>query len=114
MAVSMVAVLALCAAALMAPAATKEEPPAKATAELIADQRNPLLYALKVTALDANGNCVPAKGVVLNVTGGKPDVESGVTDAKGEFTTDLTWDQSATDRRAVAVIGDVRAEARVK
>ena len=89
-------------------------PPTKATAELIADKQNSLVCAFKATALDANGNLVPAKEVLLNVTGGKAELESGVTDAKGEFTTNITWDQGATDRRAAVIIGDGNAEARLK
>jgi len=89
-------------------------PPAKLTAELTADKENPLRSTLKVTALDMNGNPVPAKEVLLNTTGGKSDLETGATDDKGEFATGITWDQSATDRLAAAVVGELSAESRPK
>ena len=89
-------------------------PPAKLVAELAADKENPLRSTLKVMALDMNANPVPAKEVLLNITGGKSDLESGTTDDKGEFTTGITWDQAATDRLAAAIVGDLSAEARPK
>ncbi|MGC8863350.1 MAG: phosphodiester glycosidase family protein, partial [Armatimonadota bacterium] len=86
-------------------------PPAKLSAELQPDKTDPLRAMIVVTALDMNGNPVSAKEILLNVTGGKPDLERGTTDDKGSFSTGITWDQSALNRAAVATLGDLKAEA---
>ena len=85
-------------------------PPADVKANIVHDKTNPLRSTLTVVASDVNGNRVTGKDVILNVIGGKADVESGVTNGNGEFATGITWDGTASDRRAIAVIGDLAVE----
>ena len=86
-------------------------PPAKLTADLQPDKTDPMRASLTVTVLDANDNPVPAKEVLIDVTGGRPDLQRGTTDEKGSFSTGITWDQSAANRLAAAVVGDLKAQA---
>ncbi len=85
-------------------------PPADVKATIAHDKADPLRSTLKVTAADINANPVTGKDVVLGVIGGKADAEAGVTDDKGVFTTGITWDAAAADRRATVMVGDVAAE----
>jgi len=86
-------------------------PPADVKASIVHDKTNPLRSMLTVVASDTNGNRVTGKDVILNIIGGKADIESGVTNDNGEFTTGITWDAAASDRRAIAVVGNIAAEA---
>ena len=86
--------------------------PSKLTAQLVADKVDPLRSILSITASDANNNKVTGKEVLLNITGGKSDLESGITDDKGNFSTGITWDAASTERSAVAIVGNISAEAK--
>ncbi len=86
-------------------------PPSKVAAVLEPDKQNPLRAALSVTVADANSNLLAGKEVLPNVVGGKPDLDTGVTNDKGVFSTGITWDPAAADRRAAALAGSVSAEA---
>ncbi|MCX8053982.1 MAG: phosphodiester glycosidase family protein [Armatimonadetes bacterium] len=103
-----------CSQAVSAEVSVLPGSPTKLLAKLEPDKTNPLRSTFKVTALDLNGNPVPAKEVLLNITGGRSDLEGGVTDAKGTFTTGITWEPGATNRLATAVVGEVSAEVRPK
>jgi hypothetical protein len=85
-------------------------PPAEVRATLAQDKADPARSVLTVTATDANANKITNKDVILNTIGGKADVETGAIDGKGEFTTGVTWDPAATDRRIVVVVGEASAE----
>jgi hypothetical protein len=87
-------------------------PPAKLKLDMTADKQDPNRAILSVTVYDANQNALAGKEVLLNVAGGKPDLDTGATDDKGTFSTTITWDPAATDRVAVAVVGNITAEAR--
>lgn len=87
-------------------------PPAKLKLSLTADKTDPNRATISVAVYDANSNALVAKEVLLNVAGGRPDVDSGTTDDKGQFSTSITWDPVATDRVVVAVVGQISAEAR--
>lgn len=87
-------------------------PPAEVKATVAQDKTDLDRSVLTVTATDANANKVTSKDVILNVIGGRADLETGAIDEKGEFNTGITWDPVATDRRVVVMVGDVSAEAK--
>lgn len=82
-------------------------PPAKLDVTAIPDKTNPLLANATVTLTDENSNPCSGKPVTLVVTGGKADVESGITTDKGTFTAIITWDAAATERNVKATSGDL-------
>lgn len=76
--------------------------PAKIDINFVADKQDALLAQATVKLCDVNGNPCGGKPIKLTVTGGKADVETGVTTAKGEFTAAITWDTAASARSVQA------------
>jgi len=81
------------------------------SAQLVADKADPTRAALNVGAYDLNSNRVPNAPMTVTITGGKADAETGTTDEKGAFTTNIIWDAAATEKGAVVTSGTLTAEA---
>jgi len=86
-------------------------PPARLDVRVAPDKENPLLAKAVVSLADKNNNSCSGKPVTLTVTGGKADVETGVTGERGEFVTNIAWDASATERSVKATCGTLSASA---
>ncbi len=74
---------------------------------LNADKQNPLVAKLIIKVVDSVGGPCVGSPVLLVVTGGKADADSGVIGDKGEFVTTITWDDSTTGRSIKATSGDL-------
>ena len=85
--------------------------PAKVNVEAIPDKANPLVATVTTAVTDENNNPCAGKPVTLTVTGGKAEVDSGITTDKGTFTTTVTWDAAASDRSIKATSGNLSGAA---
>lgn len=85
--------------------------PAKLDVKVTGDKDNPLLAKAVISLADKNNNSCPGKPVTLTVTGGKADVESGITGERGEFVANIVWDKAATDRSVKVTSGTLSASA---
>ena len=84
--------------------------PTKVTVQAIPDKANPQVSSVIAAVADENNNPCPDKPVVLAVTGGKADAVSGTTNARGEFTTTVTWDAAASDHSVKATSGNLSSD----
>lgn len=73
------------------------------------DKQDPARSTLVVKVLDGRGNLLPGKEVLINVAGGRPDADSGVTNDRGEFSVGISWDPAQAVRSASAVSGEIAA-----
>lgn len=83
----------------------------KVVVELVPDPNDALRAAVRVKVFDINLNKLTRKQVVIEVTGGGPDVTNGFTDGNGEFTTVVTWDVGSPVRCVAATAEGVTGTA---
>lgn len=73
--------------------------------KLTQDKNNPFRSEVTVTVTDEDSNGSAGNQVILSVTGGKADINSGNTDKNGEFLTSIIWDKDAKDHSVAASSG---------
>lgn len=80
--------------------------PAKLALEVAPDKPDAPASTIKVTSTDVNANPTPNTPLVLEVTGGTAESATGSTNAKGEFTTNITWNPAAKERAVKVKAGE--------
>ena len=87
--------------------------PGKLDIAIAPDKNDPLLARACISLADSKSNPCSAKPVMIAVTGGKTDIPSGVTDAKGQLTATITWDAGAAEKTVNVTSGKLTATATV-